>query len=556
MKITIRKRLILSFGVIILISLFFGLYSIASLKNVKDKSSEITDVWLYGIDLAHTMDTANSDYRIREYRHIVTEDEKLMAETERELKDLRSSFEKALKDYEDSSVLQQERDLTAKIRIEYEKYIEVSNRGLQLSRDRKTKEAVALLYGESKERFEALGSDIGKLVELCRSEADKANAVNKAAYNRARLILPIILLAVVTAGVVIAIYMSNRITKPMKLMTTYLDKTADFDLVYDGEALKEINKYKDEFGVMGMAVANMRKSLRELVDKVKENSLKVSTNSDDLSIVIGETSQSIEGVAKAVEELAQGASELARNAQKGSEKLDALSGEINEAVNSSDLINKYVQETSKANSEGVDYIERLKEAVNTNNEVVKTVASQVDSLDDKSQSIGMITDTIKTITEQINLLSLNAAIEAARAGEQGKGFAVVAEEIRKLAYETANSAKEIDAIVRDVENEILSTKSEMTKAEMAVRQTDKVSAGTERAFEAIDNSVSNIIKQIDGLVNNIGSIGKNKNEVVASIGDISAIAEQSASLEQISVAAKDLKKISIELQELIGKFRT
>lgn len=102
----------------------------------------------------------------------------------------------------------------------------------------------------------------------------------------------------------------------------------------------------------------------------------------------------------------------------------------------------------------MENINKLKSVVESNHKVAKNILDQVSVLNNKSQSIEKITDAIKGITSQINILSLNAAIEAARAGTQGKGFAIVAEEIRKLAYEAADSTKEIDAIVREVKKEI------------------------------------------------------------------------------------------------------
>jgi methyl-accepting chemotaxis protein len=111
MRFTVRTKFILSFGIIILLSVFLGVYSIFSVNSVKNKSSEITDVWFLGTDLAHTMDTAISDYRIKEYKHIEATDKKIVEETGVELKESKDKFEKALNEYERNSVLQKKRTL-------------------------------------------------------------------------------------------------------------------------------------------------------------------------------------------------------------------------------------------------------------------------------------------------------------------------------------------------------------------------------------------------------------------------------------------------------------
>jgi Methyl-accepting chemotaxis protein len=571
MKFTVKNKLIAAFGVIILLSFFLGVYSISSIKSVNDRSSEITEVWFRGNDLAHTMDTAISDYRIREYRHAVTEDENLMADTEKELQALKDKFEAALNDYESTVVLQEDRELVAEVEEYYLQYFETSKEVLQLSRELKTKEAIDLLYGESKNRFDKANNTIAELVKFNQEQANLAKEQSNKTYEESRLILVIITSAIILLSIVVAVYIILSITKKMKFIIGFIDKTANLDLVYDQNGLSTISKFKDEFFDMGMALASMRKSLRELIDSIKKNSIDVSLNADNLSNVIEETSQTIEGVAKAVDEMAHGSTDLAKNVEDGAGKLGALAEEINIVVKSADLVKDYINVASNANSEGINYIKKLKEVVKVNNEVAEQVAERVDLLDNKSESIEKITDVIKSITSQINLLSLNAAIEAARAGEQGKGFAVVAEEIRKLASETANSTKEIDIIVSEVKKEISTTKSEMSKAKTAVNQTAEVSVKTEKAFEAIDNSVSNIIKQIESLIIGINSIDNNKNGIVVNITDMSAIAEesastteevsasmqeQSASIEQISQSAKDLKQISVNLQDLIAKFRT
>ncbi|MVX63141.1 methyl-accepting chemotaxis protein [Clostridium chromiireducens] len=566
MRFTIKKKLIMAFGLIILLVSSFGLYSILSIKSVNDRSNEITKLWFNGNDLAHTMNTNIAEYRLREYRHVATSDEKLMSDTENELKILKDKFESTLNDYKGTMVLQEEKDLVVEIKEEYLKYSEISDEVLALSNGGKKVEASKLTLSESKQSFNKLNDTIVKLVKLNEEQANIANTQNNKTYDQVRFMLIVILATIILLSIVIAAYITTGITKNMKFITGFIDKTANLDLVFDQDGLNTINKYKDEFFDMGIALARMRKMLRETIDNIKQNSINVSSNANNLSSIIGETSETIEGIAKAIDDMAQGSTELAKNVEDGAKKLEKLANEINEVVKSTGLMKNYIKIASDAN-----YINKLKTAVKANNSASEKVFRHVNLLDNKSESIGKISDTIKTIASQINLLSLNAAIEAARAGDQGKGFAVVADEIRKLAAETANSTKEIDSIVVEVKKEISTTKLEMVNAESAINETSISSIETEKAFNDIDDSVNNIIKQIESLIYSINSIDNNKNGVIANVTDISAITEESAStteelsasiqeqsvsMEQISESAEDLKKISNELQGLIAKFRT
>lgn len=571
MRFTIKKKLIMAFGLIILLVSSFGLYSILSIKSVNDRSNEITKLWFNGNDLAHTINTNIAEYRLREYRHVATNDEKLMSDTENELKILKDKFESTLNDYKGTMVLQEEKDLVVEIKEEYLKYSEISDEVLALSNGGKKVEASKLTLSESKQSFDKLNDTIVKLVKLNEEQANIASTQNNKTYDQARFMLIVILVTIILLSIVIAAYITIGITKNMKFITGFIDRTANLDLVFDQDGLNTINKYKDEFFDMGIALARMRKILRETIDNIKQNSINVSSNANNLSSIIGETSETIEGIAKAIDEMAQGSTELAKNVEDGARKLGKLANEINEVVKSTGLIKNYIKIASDANYEGVNYINKLKTAVKANNSASEKVFRHVNLLDNKSESIGKISDTIKTIASQINLLSLNAAIEAARAGGRGKGFAVVADEIRKLAAETANSTKEIDSIVVEVKKEISTTKLEMVNAESAINETSISSIETEKAFNDIDDSVNNIIKQIESLIYSINSIDNNKNGVIANVTDISAITEESAStteelsasiqeqsvsMEQISESAEDLKKISNELQGLIAKFRT
>lgn len=574
MKITIKKRLILSFAAAMVFMFAMGIVSLFSLKSVRDSSNRVQVYWVTGIDLAHTMNTTLADYRIREYRHVMTEDAKLMADTEEEMKTIKEQFNAAFKEYTDTILLDEDKKLADELNTQWEDYLKTDEKILDLSRNLKTKEAMELALGEGRDKFDALSQTALKLVQLNVKQTELENEKTEATYNEAKTIILILIVAAMAFSVAISLLISNNIVKRLNLANKVLESTANYDLAYDAKSMeysKKFNKAKDEISLMSELIIKMRAELRNLVSSIKENSNKVAVSSDNLFTTTDETARSVEGVAQATDELAQASTNLAKNVESGANRLDALSNEISEIVQNSEIMKQYVNEADKVNKQGTISVKKLQNSVESNVKVVEKVAEQVDILENKSESIGNITNTIKSITDQINLLSLNAAIEAARAGEQGKGFAVVAEEIRKLASETAFSAKEIDNIVRDVRNAINATKLQMNDAKGVINETNAASSDTKNAFELINKSVENIIEQIDKLVESIENMNTNKDEVVNTIDGMSAISEESAStteeisasvqeqsaaMEQISQSAKELKKVAEELDKLIGKFRT
>lgn len=572
MKMTIRKRLLVSFGIIIALVIGFGSYSYYSIRKLNNNTKEITNVWFNGLNLSKAIDTATADYRIKELRYIVTEDKKEKEEVYKMLMSIKSNIDKLIVEYMETAVVDKDKELASNVKIQLDKYFQISEKDLNEELDLSNKGTANLMLGESLSQFDKLKSNIQELVNFNIENTNKAALESQNIYRSNRIILVAVIFIIVILSGVVAVYISGNISKRLVFLTGVVDKTANFDLVYDIEAAKIIEKFKgnDEITTITKSIISMRLELRNLVGHIKNNSGKVSINSDNLSTVMGQNTDAVEGVAKAAEELAQGATDLAINVQSGAERLEDLSNQINNMVNASNVIKGHVDETSKANKEVMENIIKLKEVAKSNNEVLDNISSQVNILNSKSESIGKITEVIKSIASEINLLSLNAAIEAARAGEQGKGFAVVADEIRKLASETAVSIKEINEIVVEVKNEVNSTKTKVEEAGVVMEQTNEVSKGTEKAFEDISNATSQIVIQIDNLIGNINEIDKNKTEVMANISGIAAISEEYASTteevsasmeeqfansEQVFQSANELKKISIELQELVFKFK-
>lgn len=386
--------------------------------------------------------------------------------------------------------------------------------------------------------------------------------------NLLYFLIGLIILGIILSSL-IALYTGKVLSKPIKVITQFIERTAALDVSYDQSGVYLL-KRNDEIGRMAVAMAQMRKGLREIVENLGKNAAEITSYSGNLAVATNESALSIEGVSKTVEELAKGASEQSQGAQEGSEKLLNLADEINEVVESSELLKKYSNETNILNNQGKESMKLLKEKFAANNEITGKVAQNVDLLASKSSTINQIITVIESIASQTNLLALNAAIEAARAGEQGKGFAVVADEVRKLAEQTAASTKEIGKITNEIQRDIEDTKTTMGTAIAIVAEANKGLQDSDKAFENVSSSILKELEQIVVLSINAEKIDKNKDSVVAAIQEISAISqesaaateevsasieEQTATIEQISETSKKLKSISDVLENIVGKFK-
>ncbi len=188
----------------------------------------------------------------------------------------------------------------------------------------------------------------------------------------------------------------------------------------DDENFNNILKFKDETGVIGQAVVDLREQLRHIFESVKDNSNLLLSNSQILSQSSETTADSIEAVGKTLEELAKGSVDQAKNSQIIVESLSGFSEELNGVVDTANKVKDFSKETEKENIKGRDSIDILNKKFVENKTALFMVGQNVNELWTKSNSIGEIVVKIQNIAEQTNLLALNAAIEAHVQEKQGK----------------------------------------------------------------------------------------------------------------------------------------
>ena len=377
-------------------------------------------------------------------------------------------------------------------------------------------------------------------------------------------------LAVLLVSVLVLWFVIHKtILSQIALIIKLIDRTADFNLVFDKSVSHLLNR-KDELGDVTRSTIKMRNALRDIIGNIRKETESVLVSSQSLAAATNQSSASAEEVARTVEELASGASHQAKEAQSGSEKLKALSEEIERIAARSKAIEEGAHQIEELNRMGKTALDQLKEKFADNMQITAEISRQVDSLSNDSGTVSSIVETIQNIASQTNLLALNAAIEAARAGESGKGFAVVAEEIRKLAEQTSASTKEINTIVANIQSQIEETK---LRSNLTVGIVDKANEGigeTEKAFQIMSEAIGMAIRDTGVLNSSINTMNENKNGVVSSNQEILAISQEAAasteevaaSIEQqasttenIAGTAEELRIISERLSKSVEGFQ-
>lgn len=362
-------------------------------------------------------------------------------------------------------------------------------------------------------------------------------------------------IALIIASIISLIF-SGKLTKNFsKLLENIAEmKKGNFTVRNNIKTKDEVGRLADGFNLMIEEVGNLMK-------KVQMLSTEVFTSAQGLAATSEETSASAEEVARTVEEIARGATEQASESEKGASLTENLSIKFRELTDSTKDMLLSSKEVMEANLKGVKLMEGLQEKTELNSEATSKIENAIIELDSKTKHIGNILETISSISEQTNLLALNASIEAARAGENGKGFAVVADEIRKLAEDSREAANEINDIVLNIQSDSDNTVEIMKEVkERSLEQSHAVNKANS-SFEIISKSIDKVSSKIRSINEFVTVMDEDKNEIVSSIENISAVSQEtaasseevSASMQQQSMAVEEVARAAEKLNELSSK---
>ena len=323
--------------------------------------------------------------------------------------------------------------------------------------------------------------------------------------------------------VIVGIFITAGIENNMRRISRKFGDVAKGDLTVTVSA-----KGHDEFQDLAGSATNMITNTKKLVNQVSNatGELEVSAqNVGQASELIHEYSQDI---TRAIGEINEGMEEQSRHAQECVEKTDILSNEIQEVSHVVERVEKLVGETEGMINKGMEIVQVLGDRAGETTQMTVKVSESIESLRKESEIINSFVATITEITEQTNLLSLNASIEAARAGEAGRGFAVVAEEIRKLADDSAKAAGEIRNNVANItaqtQNSVESASQAKAMVELQTKAVEEVIA----VFREMQERMGQLIEGLKDIVVSTEKADGERSAAVAAVKNISDIIEESA----------------------------
>ena len=507
----IKTKLLMQTTFLLLGLTALGVVSLVFMYRMNERNTAINDDWLPSVVTAEELDTLTSNFRIREYGHIIAWEPDIMALREEQMADLLLEIDAKFAEYDQLGSSDEEKQMLASARLAWADYLQLHNTVVELSRSGEMEQAMVIARADSQKLFDEATEIFEELVEYSKTNAQTASHESTLLYSRAWMLLISIIVLLIAAGFLLSLATVKAILTPVNELDNAAARIADGNL-------NEVITYdsKDELGSLAVNFNKTVTRLKDYVNYIKEISAVLNQIADgDLAFEL--------------------TYDYAGEFRKIKEALEHISGSLN------GIIGQIRGNASNA-EQASEKARRVGDQMYASNRQMQRMIAAMDEISSSSREIGNIIETIESIALQTNILALNASVEAARAGVAGKGFTVIANEVRNLAGDTADASKNTSALN---ESSMKAVKNGAAIAsETAAAMMEAVNGAVEAA-ETVDLISKASLKQAEAT-----------SQITMGIDQITAVIQSnSATAEECAAASEELSDQANLLNGLVEQFR-
>lgn len=562
---TIRGKIIVSFAILIII--IAALY-ITTFMNVQSLKAELDSILQH--DLAISQESGKvsqsiSDIELGERGYVITGFESFLAPYGNGKNNVDDSFQTMEKLIHNDS--KQEKNWK-QIENTYHQWIKWVDGVVEARRNSGYDAAAEMVTASSGRK---LNVDLNEELRIFSESQQKKTAATIERLNQEVMVGRVLTSVLSIIAAILALFFGITLSRNIRLSVKRISRSILDIANAGGDLTRRIHvKKKDELAGLANDTNQLIEGIAALVKKISVLAENVSASSQELFASSEETAKTILSIAETSGEVAVAAEKTSVQMTGSTEKMRQLVQAANQLNNQALTMKKSSEEMTVAAHHGEKFVKRSGAKMHTIEKVISENTKLIEALGHKSTEINQIIDTITEISNQTNLLALNAAIEAARAGEHGKGFAVVADEVRKLAEQSQSAAQEVTGIVTAIQKEVnqIITKNNqgVEEVEEGVKMAEETSTSLNTILGKIDDTLATIQQmgdqietalQLSGLVSDsFEAMSSITVETSIHTETTAAAAEEgSAAIEQVTSSASELSRQADKLRQVVGNFK-